>query len=405
MIGARPPTPFQTVLPTMTSDTTGTTLDILGQLVAFDTTSRNSNLPLIDWVEAYMQPFGGRIERIPSPDGEPKANLYMSFGPQDVPGYILSGHTDVVPVDGQDWTRPPFTLTVEGARAYGRGTCDMKGFLACCLAAAPQLAAAPLTTPIHLAFSYDEEIGCTGVRPMVALLGARNVVPKGAFIGEPSMMQVTIGHKGGQRYRVDIKGKAAHSSLAPHGVNAVEWGARLIAFIRDLADRTAAHGTRDALYDVPHTTLHCGIFHGGTANNIVPHEAWFTFEVRAIGSETAEPYINEIIAYAHEKLEPSMKAIDAAAGFTFTPAIGLPPLETAAEAEIAVLAKQLARRNEHGKVGYGTEASLFQAGGIPSVVVGPGNIEQAHKPDEFIEIAELARCNAFIDRLIAHCCR
>jgi acetylornithine deacetylase len=389
----------------MTADSTATTLDLLAKLVSFDTTSRNTNLPLLAWVEDHVRPHGARIMRVPSPDGEPKAKLYMSFGPHDVPGYILSGHTDVVPVDGQDWTRPPFALTVEGSRAYGRGSCDMKGFLACCLAAVPRLAAAPLKLPIHLAFSYDEEVGCTGVRPLIAALGNQAVVPKGAFIGEPSSMQVTIGHKGGQRLRVDIKGKAAHSSLAPQGVNSVEWGARLIAFIRDVADRTAAKGQRDPLYDVPYTTLHCGIFHGGTANNIVPHEAWFTFEVRAIGSETAAPYIDEIIAYAREKLEPAMKAIEPSAGFVFTPAPGLPPLETAPEADIAVLAKQLARRNEHGKVGYGTEASLFQAGGIPSVVVGPGNIEQAHKPDEFIEIAELERCNAFIERLIAHCSR
>lgn len=387
------------------AETTRTTLDLLAKLVSFDTVSHKTNLPLLDWVEQVVAPHGARMERVPDPEGAPKANLYMSFGPQDVPGYILSGHTDVVPVEGQAWTRPPFALTIEGTRAYGRGSCDMKGFLACCLQAVPKIAAAPLKRPLHLAFSFDEEVGCTGVRPLVSRLSALAVKPLAAFIGEPTSMQVIIGHKGGQRVRVDIRGKAAHSSLAPHGVNAVEWGARLIAFIRDLAEKTAAEGPRDPLYDVPHTTLHCGIFHGGTAPNIVPHEAFFMFEVRAIGTEKARDYVEQVMRHAREVLEPRMKAIDPAAGFTFSPSPGLPALETAAEAPVTALAKQLARRNDHAKVAYGTEASIFQAeGGIPSVVVGPGNIEQAHKPDEFIEIAELERCNAFIDRLIAHCC-
>jgi len=388
------------------SDLTAPTLDILSSLVGFDTTSRNTNRPLIDWVERYVQPFGASVERVDAPDGQPKTNLYMTFGPAGVPGYILSGHTDVVPVDGQPWSTDPFTLTIRDGRAYGRGSTDMKGFLACCLAAAPALAKAPLKTPIHLAFSYDEEVGCTGVRPLIAELARKPVLPLGAFIGEPSSMQPIIGHKGGQRARVTIRGKSCHSSLAPHGVNAVEWGARLIAHIRDIADRTAREGARDELYDVPYTTLHCGIFHGGIASNIVPDEAYFNFEVRAIGGEKAMPYVEEVMAYARDVLEPPMKAIDPDAGFDFDLAPDIPALQTAPEADITALAKQLARRNDHAKVAYGTEASLFQEnGGIASIVVGPGNIEQAHKPDEFIEIAELERCNAFIARLIEHCSR
>jgi len=272
------------------------------------------------------------------------------------------------------------------------------------MAAVPKIAAAKLKMPIHLAFSYDEEVGCTGVRPMIEVLKGKSILPKGAFIGEPSSMEVTIGHKGGQRVRVTVKGKAAHSSLAPRGVNAVEWGARLVAFIRELEDRQVESGARDELYDVPHTTLHVGLFNGGTAPNIVPHEANITFEVRAIGGENAMAYIDQVIAYAKNTLEPAMRKIDPEAGFTFGMSPGIPALETPAEAEITQLAKQLAQRNDHRKVAYGTEASLFQVNGnIPSIVVGPGDIDQAHKPDEFIEISELERCNAFIDKLIAHC--
>ncbi len=378
-------------------------LEILSALVAFDTTSRNTNLPLVDWVEAYLKPYGGACTRIMDAD-EPKANLFVTFGPADAAGYILSGHTDVVPVDGQDWTTDPFKLSVSGGRAYGRGTTDMKGFLACCLSAVPRIAAAKLKRPIHLAFSYDEEVGCTGVRSMLDWMGGRVTPPLGAFIGEPTSMQVVTGHKGAQRAEAAVRGKAVHSSLAPQGVNAVGWGARLVNHIHDTADALAANGPFDALYDVPHTTLHCGIFSGGVVSNIVPHEARLIFECRAIGGESAVAHLQSVMRYARDVLEPRMRINDPQAGFDFTLRPELPGLDTPADAEIVSLAKKLAGRNDHAKVAYGTEAGLFTSiAGVPSVVAGPGDIDQAHKPDEFIALSELEKCSGFIEKLIAHC--
>jgi acetylornithine deacetylase len=382
---------------------TAATLDILDTLVAFDTTSRNSNIPCADWIRSYLKGFGVEAEIFVNAEGD-KHNLYAIIGPKDVPGYILSAHTDVVPVDGQAWATDPFKLAIKDGKAYGRGACDMKGFLACTLAMVPEMVKRPLKVPIHLAYSYDEEVGCTGVRDMLEPLSAREPKPLAAFIGEPSSMQVIIGHKGGQRVLCHVTGKAAHSSLAPYGVNAVEWGARLVAKIRDMAEAQEAKGARDSLYDVPHSTLHTGLFSGGTSPNIVPHAADISFECRNISADDPMTYIGEIIRYAKEELEPRMKRIEPTAGFTFELRPNLPALETAPDHAAVTLAKRLAGRNDHAKVAYGTEASLFQSmAGIPSVVVGPGDIDQAHKPDEWIAIGDLEKCNGFIRRLIEEC--
>jgi acetylornithine deacetylase len=383
--------------------TSSAALDILAALVAFDTTSRNSNIPCADWIRAYLARHGVEAEVYVSPEGD-KHNLYAVIGPKDVPGYVLSAHMDVVPVDGQAWSTDPFTLSVRDGRAYGRGACDMKGFLACTLAALPEMVRKPLKTPIHLAYSYDEEVGCTGVRDMLAHFRDRGPKPVAAFIGEPTSMQVVIGHKGGQRVVCRVRGKAAHSSLAPHGVNAVEYGALLVARIREMAERQEREGTRDALYDVPHSTLHVGIFEGGTSPNIVPHHAEISFECRNISSDDANAYIGEIIRYARDELEPRMRRNDPDAGFDFELRPLLPALEIAADHPAVTAAKRFAGRNDHAKVAYGTEASLFQEmAGYPSVVVGPGDIDQAHKPDEWIALSELEKCGAFISRLIDEC--
>ncbi len=379
-----------------------TTLDLLRSLVAFDTTSHRSNLECIGWIESYLARFGIGSERFYDDTGL-KANMLATIGPRDEPGYVLSGHTDVVPVDGQDWSSDPFDLTVRDGRAFGRGACDMKGFLACCLAAVPAMVEAPLRRPIHLAFSFDEEVGCTGVRFMLRALAARGATARACFVGEPTSMQVVTGHKGGRRVRVAIRGKACHSSLAPQGVNAIEWGARLIAHVRNEADRIAEAGPHDPLYDVGHTTLHVGLFKGGIASNIVPDSAEFTFEVRALGSEDPAVHIAGIRRHADEVLAPRMRAIDPQAGFTFTETQGIPALEIAPDHEAVTLAKRLAGRNDHAKVAYGTEGGLFQQMlGVPTVVIGPGSIEQAHKPDEFIALDQLARCDDFIRHLIDH---
>jgi acetylornithine deacetylase len=382
---------------------TTTTLDILAALVAFDTTSRNSNIACADWIVDYLAKYGVKTERFVNAEGD-KHNLYAIIGPADVPGYVLSAHTDVVPVDEQVWATDPFVLSVKGDKAYGRGACDMKGFLACTLAMVPEMVRSGLKTPIHLAYSYDEEVGCTGVRDMLVHLAPREPRPIAAFIGEPSSMQVIIGHKGGQRVTCKVRGKAAHSSLAPHGVNAVEYGARLVARIKDMAEAQEANGSRDELYDVPHSTLHTGIFSGGTSPNIVPHQAEISFECRNISSDDPMTYIKEIMRYAHEELTPRMRRIDPGAGFEFELRLSLPALETPVDHPAVTMAKRLAGRNDHAKVAYGTEASLFQEmAGIPSVVVGPGDIDQAHKPDEWILISELEKCNLFIQRLIDEC--
>ncbi len=377
-------------------------IEILEALVGFDTTSRNSNLALIDWIESYLDRFGVAHERIPDATGT-KANVWATIGPADKPGYILSGHTDVVPVDGQAWSSDPFRLTQRDGKLFGRGATDMKGFLACCLAAVPDMAARPLGRPIHLAISYDEEVGCVGVRGLIARLKDRPVKPAGCFVGEPTLMGVVIGHKGKRSLTVTVRGQTCHSSLAPHGVNAVEHAARLIVKIRDIADRLARHGARDPLYDVPFTTGHTGVVHGGTALNIVPDICTFEFEFRSIAADDVDVLVDEVMAYARNTLEPAMKAVAPQAGITFEDKSGFPGLETPAAVDLVRLTKELAGASDHAKVAYGTEAGLFSAAGIPSVVIGPGSIDQAHKADEFVAISELAKCGGFIDKLLAQC--
>jgi acetylornithine deacetylase len=371
--------------------------------VAFDTTRRNTNLPLIDWVEDYLRPFGFTFERIFDPTGL-KANLWATIGPPDVPGFILSGHTDVVPVDGQSWTSDPFRLREDSGRLYGRGACDMKGFLAVCLAAARQMAEGELARPIHLAFSYDEEVGCVGARGIVERLDRSPVRPAACFVGEPTRMGVVIGHKGKRSVRVRIRGLTCHSSLAPRGVNAVEIGARLVTEISRIAEALAREGARDDLYDIPHSTGHVGVLTGGTALNIVPDECEILFEFRTIGTDDPDELVGRIRTYARTVLEPRMKAVAPSAGIDFDVYAGFPGLDTAQDAEIVTLAKSLVGRNDHAKVAYGTEAGLFgEVAGIPTVIVGPGSIEQAHKADEWIEIVQLAGCAAFVGRLVERC--
>jgi acetylornithine deacetylase len=377
-------------------------IEILEALVGFDTTSRNSNLPLIDWVEKYLDRCGVAYERIPDQAGV-KANIWATIGPADKPGYILSGHSDVVPVDGQAWASDPFRLRRDGGKLYGRGATDMKGYVACCLAAVPEMTARRLDRPIHLAISYDEEVGCIGVRDIIARIGQMPVKPAGCFVGEPSLMSVIVAHKSKRSLRVTVHGHTAHSSLAPQGVNAVEYAARLIVKIRDMSERLAATGARDPLYDVPFTTGHTGTVNGGTALNIVPESCTFEFEFRAIGADDVNALVDEVIAYGRNTLEPAMKAVAAETGITFDDRSGFPGLDTPANADVVALAKQLMGTRDHGKVAYGTEAGRFSAAGIPSVVIGPGSIDQAHKADEFVAESEIAKCNAFIDRLVAQC--
>ncbi|RXF69597.1 acetylornithine deacetylase [Hansschlegelia zhihuaiae] len=378
------------------------TIEHLARLVGFDTTSRNSNLGLIDHVEAYLLGLGFICERSTAAEGL-KANLFATVGPAERAGFVLSGHTDVVPVDGQDWTTDPFSLTEKDGRLYGRGACDMKGFLAVCLALAPEMAAADLRVPMHLAFSYDEEVGCLGVREMIAELVKRPVKPAGCIVGEPTSMQVVIGHKAKKTMRICACGVGGHSSRAPDCVNAVEYAARLVVATSAIAARLAEHGPRDALYDVPHSTAHVGVFHGGSAVNVVPAEASLDLEFRTIAEDDIEALMDEVRAAAAE-VEAEMRARDARSAITCEQVSEIPGLAMEPEAEIVTLAKRLAGRNDHAKVAYGTEAGLFvSTAGIPTVVCGPGSIGEAHKPDEFVEIDQLSKCERFVRALIRHC--
>jgi acetylornithine deacetylase len=378
------------------------TIEILDALVGFDTTSRNSNLELIAWIETYLDGFGIPHRRVYDATGQ-KANLWATIGPADVPGYVLSGHTDVVPVDGQNWTSDPFRLTLRNDKVYGRGTTDMKGFVAGCLAAVPDMLSRPLARPLHLAFSYDEEIGCIGVRGMIAQIGGLAAMPLGCFVGEPTEMNVVVGHKSKRAVRVTVRGKTVHSSLAPLGVNAVEYGSRLIVKIREVADRLSQSGPRDPLYDVPISTGHTGIAQGGTILNIVPDHFAFDFEFRTIAADDRARLVDEVMAFARDVLEPDMRRTAPSTGIDFDVISDAPGLDIPPETEVVRIAKNLAGRNDHSKVAYGTEAGLYYEAAIPSVVCGPGSIDQAHKADEFIAVSELARCNDFIAKLIARC--
>lgn len=379
-----------------------TSVDHLRALVGFDTVSRKSNLPLIDYLVEILKPLGAKLERIGDETGQ-KANLLASFGPTDQPGYILSGHTDVVPVDGQDWSSEPFVLTERDGKLFGRGTTDMKGFLACCLAMAPKMASANLRRPIHIAFSYDEEVGCIGVRSLVDRLADWQFKPLGCFVGEPTSMQVVTSHKAKRSLRGIVTGTSAHSSRAPTAVNAIDYAAEFLIELRKIGRQAEESGPHDSLFDVPFTTAHVGVIKGGEQLNIVPQDCRFDFEFRALPGDDVDAKVAQMEHFARDVLLPRMKAISSKADFRLEVVAGFPGLDTDPDAEITGLAKRLAGRNDHAKVAYGTEGGLFsERGGVPTIICGPGDIDRAHKADEFITRAELAACEAFIDGLIDH---
>lgn len=380
-------------------------LEMISKLVSFDTTSRDSNMDLINYVQEYLSDLGIESTLVPNEDRS-KANLYATVGPADKAGVMLSGHTDVVPVDGQNWDSDPFNIVEKDRKLYGRGTSDMKSFIALVLAKLPVFMERGLETPIHLAFSYDEEVGCIGVRPMIDMINGLPIKPRMAIIGEPTSMQVITGHKGKRSYEAHVHGLEAHSSLAPHGVNAIEYAARFISHLQSMARKLQFGGPYDDLYDVRHTTVHTGVIQGGTALNIVPKDCKIQFEFRYIGADNPDEIEAEIIREAKETLEPQMKAIDASTGIDITCVNDMPSLDMNVDDEVVTFVKQLAGRNDHAKVAFGTEAGLFQKrGGIPCVVCGPGSIDQAHKPNEFISLEQLDKGEAFLDRLMDRVCK
>lgn len=380
------------------------TLEVLDRLIGFDTTSRNSNLGLIDWAEEYLTAHGARCRRVPDPTGQ-KANLWASIGPEGVPGWVLSGHTDVVPVDGQVWASDPFRLVERGGRWYGRGTADMKGYLACCMALVGELDAARLARPIHLALSHDEEVGCIGVRGLIAAVAGTIPTPLGCIVGEPTEMRVCVAHKAKRSLRARFTGTTGHSSRAPEFVNAVEYAARLTVWMQARGRRLAAEGARDALFDTPHSTAHVGVSRGGTALNIVPDDCEVDFEFRVLPGEDADALVAEVRAFLEGTLLPEMRATDAAAGIALELRSAFPGLDTDPAAPVVAAVQRLTGPGGHIKVAYGTEAGLFQAAGFPAVVCGPGSIGEAHKADEFIEGRELEACEAMLRRLAVECAR
>lgn len=376
-----------------------TTLECLSRLIAFDTTSRNSNLALIDWAEAHLARHGAVTRRSYNPE-RTKANLFATFG-EGPGGVVLSGHSDVVPVDGQAWTSDPFQAEIRDGRLYGRGACDMKGFIAVVLAQSGKFARAALNAPIHVALSYDEEVGCLGIEPLLRDLADAGIRPDGCIVGEPTSMQLVTAHKGGRVYRCTVRGHAAHSSLTPTGVNAIEYAARVIAFIQDLSWREEAHGLRMDGLDVPFSTISTNLISGGSGSNIIPAECQFLFDYRYVPGMAPDRFIDDIRAYVAEHLAPRMQRHHPQAGIEFTCTGDIPALDPDEHNGITQLAQSLQRPHASAKVAYGTEAGFFQRVGIPSVVCGPGSIAHAHKADEFVPLAQLRLCEMFMDKLVA----
>lgn len=377
----------------------GSSAGLLESLVAIDTTSQRSNLEAIELLRRRLDAIGATCEVIASDDGG-KANLLATIGPSDRPGIMLSGHTDCVPVAGQAWTTDPFRLARDGSRLRARGTADMKGFIAVAVTAAEQLDASRLKRPLQLCFSYDEEVGCLGVRKVLERLRETPGRTAMCIIGEPTGMRVATGHKGKMAMRVRVRGLEGHSSRVTHGVNAVEYAAELVAYVRRLAQSKAACGPHDAAYDPSHTTLHTGLLQGGTALNIIPASAALEFEIRHIAGDDPQVLFDAVVAYARNELEPQMQRVASRAGFEFEVMASYPALDTPPDSDIVALAKSLAQSNDDIRLSFGTEGGLFSShAGIPTIVCGPGEIAQAHQPDEFIEIEQIERCEAFMDRL------
>jgi acetylornithine deacetylase len=376
---------------------------MIRRLIAFDTTSRESNLALIDFVRNYLGDHHVESELVF--DGERrKANLYATIGPPDHGGVMLSGHSDVVPVDGQAWDTEPFAVRERDDKYFGRGTSDMKSFIAIALAMVPEFLAARLATPIHLALTYDEEVGCLGVRRLIAALADRPNRPLLCIVGEPTLMQPMTGHKGKRSFHCHVTGFECHSGIAHRGVNAVEAAAELVAHLKAMARHKRDDGPFDADYDPPYTTIHTGRIAGGTALNIVPKDCDFDFEFRYLPGEDPEAPISALRAFADQRLLPEMRAVRAEAAIEFAELSAFPALDTAEDAEITQLALALTGANGTGKVSFGTEGGLFQRAGIPTIVCGPGSIEQAHKPDEFVDLEQIVQCETFLRRLFDRVC-
>lgn len=374
---------------------------LLAELIGFDTVSRESNLDMIEFVRQYLAELGVESELFYNAE-RTKANLFATIGPRERGGIVLSGHTDVVPVEGQAWTVDAFRLTERDGRLYGRGTADMKGFIASVLAAVPTFLERELTLPVHLAFSYDEEVGCLGVRPMLAELERRTPKPALCLIGEPTELKPVLGHKGKLAMRCHVKGAPCHSAYAPYGVNAIQYAARMIGRLEEIGEQLAQPEHHDERFDPPFSTVQTGVIKGGRALNIVPAECEFDFEVRALPGFNAHQVADELQTYAEGELLPKMRAVKSDADIRFHSLSAYPGLATSPDSEAARLLALISGSNEFGTVAFGTEGGLFDEAGIPTVVCGPGSMDQGHKPDEFITSEQLSACDAMLTRLADH---
>ncbi|MFM9487983.1 acetylornithine deacetylase [Pseudomonas monachiensis] len=374
---------------------------MLARLIGFATVSRDSNLELIEFVRDYLHELGVDCELIYNAE-RTKANLLATVGPRVAGGIVLSGHTDVVPVDGQAWTVEPFSLSEANGKLYGRGTADMKGYLASVLAAVPMFLSSPLKRPVHLAFSYDEEVGCLGVRGLLEVLPQRIPAPALCLIGEPTELKPVLGHKGKLAMRCHVRGAACHSAYAPYGVNAIEQAARLIGRLGDIGATLARPTLHDKRFDPAFSTVQVGVIQGGTALNIVPADCRFDFEIRALPDFAPQVVVDELQDYAEQTLLPAMQAVDTDTAIRFEKISAYPGLATPVDSAAARLIAQLCGSDAFSTVAFGTEGGLFDQAGIPSVVCGPGSMDQGHKPDEFVSVVQMAACDRLMDRLAAY---
>ncbi len=374
--------------------------EILSRLMAHDTTSHRPNIGLMEEVRALLAGAGAAVRLVPDASGT-KANLYATIGPDGPGGVMLSGHTDVVPVEGQDWHYPPPALTLADGRYYGRGTADMKGFVACAIEAALNAAERPLTSPLHLALSQDEEVGCLGVRSLIDLLAGAPHRPRFCIVGEPTLMQVATGHKGKTALRATCTGREGHSALAPMALNALHLAADFVSGLRALQAEIAERGAQDDDYDVPYTTVHAGILRGGVQVNIVPNQATVDFEIRMLAEDAPGPLIARIRDLAEAIAAPHRDRFPEAA-ITVEELWSYPGLQTPPGAEVVRFVQSLTGANGTMKVAFGTEGGLFDAHlGIPTVICGPGSMAQGHKPDEFVSQEQITRCRTMLAGLVA----
>lgn len=378
------------------------TLDWLKRLIEFETISRNSNLKLIDCAQAWFDQYHWQT-RITQDPSQTRANLFATLPAENGSlegGVIFSGHTDVVPIEGQEWDTPPFKAVVRDERVYGRGACDMKGFLACLLALVPELTGRPLNHPVHFAFSYDEEVGCKGAPVMITDMLQAGIRPAACIVGEPTLMRPVVAHKGIQVFRCRIKGKAAHSSLTPQGCNAIDYAAKLICHIRSLAEAFNREGPFDKNFDVPYTTVSTNMIQGGIAHNVIPDQCEFYFEFRHLPGVSPRSVIERISDYVQSSLLKQMRDEYESAVVEIDAVAAVPGFEAGEDVAVSRLVRLANRELETGKVAYATEAGLFQQAQIPVLVCGPGSIEQAHRPNEFVALEQLALCDDFLRKVI-----